>query len=104
MSCFLAFGSLFIQLSEVKALNFIYQIDNCSKFLFSDQPRQITFHSYQELAGCVVRGTTEERTKLIFQIVPRDSANKVSISSLAVVSLTCTLRFFRELVCDTFFY
>ena len=48
--------------------------------MFSDQARQITFHNYQELAGCVVRGTAEERTKLIFQIVPKDSANKVSIS------------------------
>jgi hypothetical protein len=47
-------------------------------FNFSDPGRQITFHSYQELAGCVVRGPTEERTKLIFQIVPKDSANKVS--------------------------
>ena len=39
----------------------------------------------QELAGCVVRGTTEERTKLIFQVVPKDSANKVTLVSATFV-------------------
>lgn len=32
----------------------------------------ITFHSYQELAGSVVRGTAEERTKLIFAVYERN--------------------------------
>ena len=40
------------------------------------QRPEITFHAYQELAGNCVRGTTEDRVKLIFRLLDKSSSEK----------------------------
>lgn len=51
------------------------------------QNETFTFHVYQELAGCSVRGTTEERTKLIFKLVDPTSKTLSTIKASALLEL-----------------
>ncbi len=41
------------------------------EIMLTNQQGQITFHAYQEMAGNCVRGTTEDRVKLMFRMLDR---------------------------------
>ena len=44
---------------------------------------ELTFHAYQEMAGRFVRGTTEERAKLIFKLVDNKNAQTIKVNQIA---------------------
>ena len=44
----------------------------------------ISFHAYQELAGTAIRGTTEDRVKLIFRLLDRTPDKTIKSGELLV--------------------
>ena len=51
-------------------------LEKCLK----NEGEQLTFHAYQEMAGRFVRGTTEERAKLIFKLVDNNNAQTIKVN------------------------
>ena len=49
----------------------------------------LTFHAYQEMAGRFVRGTTEERAKLIFKLVDNKNAQTIKVHNLITYVFPC---------------
>jgi hypothetical protein len=47
----------------------------------------VAFQAYQELAGRFVRGTTEERTKLIFKLVAENDAQTITVSQKGILAV-----------------
>ena len=50
-------------------------LEKCLK----NESHELTFHAYQEMAGRFVRGTTEERAKLIFKLIDNKNAQTIKV-------------------------
>ena len=49
--------------------------------LLKNGSNELQFQTYQDVAGNLVKGTTEERTKLIFKLMKNESAQAIKVEN-----------------------